>query len=195
MARACCVVLREVVGHAGAAGVDVGAAQFFRRDFFAGRRLDERRTTEEDRTLTLDNDDLVAHGRHVGPARRAASHHGGDLGDALRAHPGLVVEDAPEVFAVGEDLVLQRQERATRVDEVDAGQMILLRYLLRPQVLLDRHRIVGAALHGRVVGDHHHLAPRDTSDPRDNPCGGNPSVVHSEGRQRRELKERSARVQ
>jgi hypothetical protein len=189
------VVLREVVGHAGAAGVDIGAAQFFRCDFFARGGLDEGRTAEEDRALTLDNDYLVAHGRHVGPASRAASHHGGDLGDAFGAHPGLVVEDAAEVFAVGEDLVLQRQERAPRIDEVDARQMVLLRYLLRPQVLLDRHRVVGAAPHGRVVGDHHHLAPRDTSYPRDNPCGGDPSVVHSEGRQGRELKERSARVQ
>ena len=110
------VVFGEVVGDARAAGVDVGAAELFRRYFFAGCRLDEGRTAEEDRTRTLDYDDLVAHRGDVRPTCRATAHHGGDLGYALRAHLRLVVEDAPEVFAVGEDLVLQRQERATRVD-------------------------------------------------------------------------------
>ena len=40
-------------------------------------------------------------------------------------HARLVVEDAAEVVAVGEDLVLERQERAARVDQVDARQPVL----------------------------------------------------------------------
>ena len=76
-------------------------------------------------------------------------------------HRRLVEEDPAEVLAVGEDLVLQRQEGAAGVDEVDARQPVLQRDLLRPQVLLDRHRVVGAALDGRVVGDDHALAPAD----------------------------------
>jgi hypothetical protein len=53
--------------------------------------------------------DLVAHRRHVGAAGRARAHHHRDLRDALRAHVGLVEEDAAEVVAVGEDLVLVGQ--------------------------------------------------------------------------------------
>ena len=46
------------------------------------------------------------------PSRGARAHHDGDLRDALRGHARLVVEDAPEVIAIGEDLGLQRQEGA-----------------------------------------------------------------------------------
>ena len=84
-----------------------------------------------------------------------------------RAHARLVVEDAAEVVAVGEHLGLQRQERAARVHEVQAGQPVLERDLLRAQVLLHREREVGAALHGRVVGDHHHLAAAHAADAAD----------------------------
>jgi hypothetical protein len=48
--------------------------------------------------------------------------HHGHLRDARGGHARLVVEDAPEVVAVGEHLVLHGQEGAAGVDEVDAGQ-------------------------------------------------------------------------
>ena len=42
-----------------------------------------------------------------------------------------------------------------------------MRDLLRAQVLLDRHRVVGAALHRRVVGDDHAFLPVDAADAGD----------------------------
>ncbi len=79
---------------------------------------------------------------------------------------GLVVEDAPEIVHVGEDLVLHRQERAARIHQVDAGQAVLQRHLLGAQVLLDRHRIVGAAFDGGVVGDDQTFAAGNASRSR-----------------------------
>ena len=94
--------------------------------------------------------------------------HRADLGDAQRADMRrLVVEDAAEVLAVGKDLVLQRQEGAAGVDQVDAGQAVLQGDLLGPQVLLDRQRVVGAALDRGVVGDDHHLPAVDLADAGD----------------------------
>ena len=119
------VVLGEVVGDAGEPRVDVGAAKLLGRDLFARGRLHERRAAEEDRARALDDDGLVGHRGHVGAARRAGAHHHRDLRDPLGRHPRLVEEDAPEVVAIGEDLGLQRQERAARVHEVDAGQAVL----------------------------------------------------------------------
>ena len=116
---------------------------------------------------SLDDHGLVGHRRHVGAAGGARAHHAGDLRDALRGQVGLVEEDPAEVLAVGEDLVLHRQERAAGVDEVDAGQVVLGGHGLRAQVLLDRDRVVGAALDGRVVGDHHDLAAADPADAGD----------------------------
>ena len=67
------VVERLVVGDAGAAGVDLGAAELLGRHVLAGRGLHQRRAAEEDRAGALDDDRLVAHRRHVGAAGGATS--------------------------------------------------------------------------------------------------------------------------
>ena len=164
---ACVVVFGEVVGDAREPRVDVGAAELFGGDLFAGRRLHERRAAEEDRAGAADDDRFVRHRRHVGAAGRAGPHHDGDLRDPLGRHPRLVEEDAAEVIAIGEDLGLQRQERAARVDEIDAGQPVLQRDFLRADVLLHREGIVGAALDRGVVGDDEHFAARHAADAGD----------------------------
>ena len=161
------IVERVVVGDAGHARVDVGAAQLLGRHDLAGRRLHERRTAEEDRPLLLDDDRLVGHRRDVRSAGRARAHHHGDLRNALRRHRRLVVEDAAEVIAVGKHVDLVGQVGAAGIDEVDARQVVLARDLLRAQVLLDGQRIVGAALDGRVVADDHALAAGDPADAGD----------------------------
>ena len=189
------VVFGEIVGDARQPRVDVGAAELLGGDFLAGRRLHERRAAEEDRPGAPDDDGLVRHRGHVGAARRAGSHDDGDLRDAFGRHPRLIEEDAPEVVAVGEDLGLQRQERAARVHQIDAGQAVLQRDFLRADVLLDRDRIVGAALDGRVVGDDQHLAARHAADAGDDAGGGRLVVVQVPGGERRQLEEGRAGVE
>ena len=189
------VVVGQVVGHAADARVHVAAAQFLGRHLFAGGRLDQRRPAQEDRALLLDDDHFVAHRRHVGAAGGARSEHRAQLRDAQGAHPRLVVEDAPEVLAVGEHLGLQRQEGAAGVHQVDAGQAVLAGDLLRAQVLLDGQRVVGAALDRGVVGHDHHLAAVHPADAGHQPGGRRLIVVQAVRRQRREFQERRARIQ
>ena len=189
------VVFGEVVGDAGQPRVHIGAAQFFGGHFLAGRGLHERRAAEKDRSGVLDDDRFVGHRRHIGAAGRARAHHHGDLRNALRRHARLVEEDAAEVLAIGEDLGLQRQERAARIDEVDARQAVLQRDLLRAQVLLDRDRVVGAALDRRVVGDDQHVAARDAADAGDDAGRRRLVVVHVPRRERRQLEERRAGIE
>jgi hypothetical protein len=69
----------------------------------------------------------------------------------------------PKCSRSGKTVVLHRQERAARVDEVDARQPVVQRDLLRAQVLLDRHGVVRAALDRRVVGDDDARAGRCTT--------------------------------
>ena len=188
------VVDGVVVGDAGLARVDVGAAELLGGDVLARGGLHERWPADEDRARALDDDRLVAHRRHVRAARGARAHHGGDLRDALRRESRLVVEDPPEVVAVGKHLGLEREERAAGVDEVDARQAVLLGDLLRAQVLLHRHREVRAALDRRVVGDDHALAPLDDADSGHDPRAGRLAVVHLPRGERRQLEERRVRV-
>ena len=107
------------------------------------------------------DDGFVAHRGHVGAAGRARAHHDGDLRDSAHGQVRLVVEYPAEMLAVRKHLVLQRQVRAARIHEVDAGQAVLERDLLRAQVLLHRDRVVRAALHRRVVRDHHAARGRE----------------------------------
>ncbi len=172
IASACCVVLGEMIGDAGDRRVHVGAAERFGVDDFAGRSLHQRRAAEEDRALFLDDDRLVAHRRHVGAAGRARAHDDGDLRNVERAHARLVVEDAAEVVAVGKHFVLQRQERAAGIDQVDARQAVLERDFLRAQMLLHRDRKVRAALDRRVVGDDDDFDAVDAADAGDDAGAG-----------------------
>ena len=136
----------------------------------------------------LHDDRLVAHRRDVGAAGGARPHHDRDLRDALRRQPRLVVEDAAEVLAIGKDLGLQRQEGAAGVDQVDARQPVVERHLLRPQVLLHRERIVGAALDRRVVGDDQDLAAGHAADAGDEAGAGRVAVVQARGGERRRFR-------
>ena len=188
------VVERLVVGDARQPGVDRGPAELLGRDVLAGRGLHQRRAAEEDRAGALDDDGLVAHRRDVGAAGRAAAHDQRDLRDPGGGHPGLVVEDAAEVVAVREDLGLERQERAAAVDEVEARQPVLERDLLGAQVLLDRHRVVGAALDRRVVGDDHAGRALDAADAGDDPGARRIVVVQAGRGERAQLEEGGARV-
>ena len=105
--------------------VDVGSAELLGGHVLSGGGLHERRPADEDRAGALHDHRLVRHGGHIGPAGGARAHHHRDLRDPERRQARLVEEDPAEVIAVGEDLRLKRQEGATRVDEVDAGQPVL----------------------------------------------------------------------
>ena len=189
------VVVGEVIDDARGARVQLAPAELLGGDDLADRGLDEGRAAEEDRALPAHDDRLVAHRRNVGAARRAGAHDRGDLRDARGGHPCLVVEDATEVLGVGEYLVLHGQEGAARVDEIDAGQPVLERDLLRAQVLLDREREVGAALDGGVVGDDEDRAVVHEPDARDDAGARRLVVVEAVGGERRDLEERAALVQ
>ena len=109
------VVVGQMVGHAGQAGVYIAAAQVLGGHNFSNRRLHQGRTAQENGALVFHDDGLVAHGRHIRPAGGAAAHDHRNLRDALGAHIGLVVEDAAKVLFVGEHIVLVGQVGAARV--------------------------------------------------------------------------------
>src|SRR5919202_6143890 len=73
--------------------------------------------------------------------------------------------------------------------------MVLLGDLLGAEVLLDRHRVVRAALDGGIVCDDDGLFSRDAPDAGDDPGRRDLSVVHPVSRQRRELEKSCARVE
>ena len=95
----------------------------------------------------------------------------------------IIVKNQGTIFLGG-------QVRAARVDQVDARQPVVQRHLLGAQVLLDRHRVVGAALDGRVVGHDHALAAADPADAGDQARAGGVAAVQAVRRQRRQLEER-----
>ena len=160
----------------------IGAPQLFRGNFLTDRGLHQRRPGQEDRTLLAHDDGLVAHRRHIGATRRARAHDAGDLGDALRRHVGLVVEDAAEVGLVGEHFRPLRQVGTARIDQVDAGQMVLFGNLLSAQMFLHRHWIIRAAFDRGIVSDNHTLLPFHQSNACDDSCRRCLVIIHIPGR-------------
>jgi hypothetical protein len=73
--------------------------------------------------------------------------------------------------------------------------MVLQRDLLCAQVLLHRERVVGTALHRRVVRDDHARGAAHTADARDDPRPGRLVVVHPVGSERTNLQKRRPRIQ
>ncbi len=98
------------------------------------------------------------------------------------------------MLAVGKHFRLRRQIGAAGVHQIDAGQPVLARDLLRAQVLLDRHRVIAAALDGGVVGHDHAFAAFDAADAGDDAGGVHVAAVHAEGGERRQFQERRAGI-
>ena len=115
-----------------------------------------------------------------------------NCGMPVGGEDGVVAEDAAEVVLVGKDLVLQRQEDAGGIDEVDERQAVLHGDALGTEHLLDGHREERAGLHGGVVGDDHHPPAGDRADAGDDAGGGAPphSRVHVPRGPQAELEER-----
>jgi hypothetical protein len=115
---------------------------------------------------------------HVGATRRARSHDDGNLRNARSRHLRLIEEDTAEVLAIGKHFRLQRQERATRIDEIHTRQVVLQCHLLCTNVLLDGQRVIRAAFDGGVVRHDDHVATRHSPDARHNAGRWRIIVVH-----------------
>ena len=183
------VGLLEIDG-AGDLGVHGGAAQLFGGIFLADGGFDERGAGEEE-AAALGHEDVVGHDGQIGAAGDAHAHDGGDLRDAHGGHARVVAEDAAEVVLIGEDVFLQRQEDAGGVDEIERGDVVLHRDVLRAENLLGGHGKEGAGLYGGVVGDDHAEASGDAAKSADDAGGGRaaPFVIHVKRRERTQLEE------
>ena len=85
-------VLGGEVGNAGLAGMDDGAAQFFKGDVLVGHRLDHIRPGHEHVARVLDHDHEVGDGRAIDRAAGARSHDHADLRHDARCHH-IAIED------------------------------------------------------------------------------------------------------
>ncbi len=86
--------------------------------------------------------------------------------------------------------------RAAGVDQVDARQLVFAGDRLGAQVLLDRDRVVGAALDRRVVGDDHALGAVDAADAANQAAGRHPVIaIHVIAGELADFEERRARVE
>src|SRR6476646_7963050 len=145
------------------AAVYISPAQVFRTHFLAGGCLHQGRTTQEDRARVLYDYCLVRHCGHIRAAGGARTHHHGDLRNAARRHIRLVVENPTEVLSIREDFSLQGQESSTRIDQVDAREVVLQGYLLGTQMLLYCDWVISSALNSGVVCDDQTFLPGDNA--------------------------------
>ena len=88
------------------------------------------------------------------------------------------------MITVGKHLILLGQIGAAAIDQIKAGQIVLAGDLLRPEVLFNGHREIGAALDGGVITHNHAFLARNPADAGDDPGCRNILAVHAKGRHR-----------
>ncbi len=99
------------------------------------------------------------------------------------------------MVAIRKHLILIGQIGAPGVDQVNTRQTVLLRHLLSPQVLLDRHRVVSPALDRGIVADNHAVHATDAPHACDQAGTGRLLAVHRMGRQRGQLQKGRAGIE
>ena len=189
------IVFGIVVGDAGGARMQVGAAKFLGTDFLAGGGRHQRRAGEKDGALLADDDALVRHRREICAAGGARAHHHRDLRNAGGGQIRLVVENPPEVVAVGKHFILSRQKRAAGIHQIDAGQAVVRGDFLGAQVFFHRERVVGSAFDRGIVGDEYAFQPADPADSGDQSGGGDFVFINLIRRQLGELEKRGGGVE
>ncbi len=105
-------------------------------------------------------------GRYAPPATHIA-HDGRDLRDAHRGHDCVIAKHASEIVGVGEDIFLQRQEHAGRIDQINRRNVILDRNVLRADDLLRRHGKERPGFDRGVIHDQHEQSSVYASQSRD----------------------------
>src|SRR5450830_802302 len=84
---------------------------------------------------------------------------------------------------------------AARIHEVDRRKGVLHGDLLRPEMLLQGDRVIGAAFHRRVVRDDDDLAARDAAHSRHEARAGRGVLVETPARERRDLEKGGSRIE
>jgi hypothetical protein len=107
----------------------------------------------------------------------------------LGAHAGLIEEYTAKMVAIRKNLGLMRQVCPARIDQIDAGQTVLLGDLLSPQVLFDRNREIGPAFDGRVIGHDHDFTATDPPNAGNDPSRWSLIIIHTVGRQSPDFEE------
>ena len=133
--------------------MNVASSEVFCGNLFAGRGFDQGWPSEEDRSLFLNDDGLIAHRRHIGSSCGARSENDRDLRDAQSRHACLIVKDSSKVIAIRKNFILKWQECSSGIDEIDTGEVVFLGDLLGTEVLLDCHGVITATLDCRIIGD------------------------------------------
>ncbi len=148
------VVRISIIDRAADLGMHQGPAQILAGNLLADRAFDQRRTGQI-QARSVGHQQLVAEHRQIAAAGHAIAHDGGDLAQAGGRNDRVVAKNPAEIVLVGKDVLLQRQEHAGRVDQVDERQPVLHGDPLGPKHLLGRRRKEGPGLHRGVVGDDH----------------------------------------
>lgn len=129
-----------MIDHAGNFGVNIAAAEFFGAHDFAGGGFHQWRAAKENGALIAHDDGFIGHRGDISATCGTGPHDHSNLWDALGAHGRLIVKNASEMVAVWEDLILQREESAAGIDQINAWQAVFAGDVLSAKVFFDRHR-------------------------------------------------------
>jgi len=125
---------------------------------------------------------VITHDGKVGATGNAHTHDGGDLRNAHGGHDCVVAKDTTEVVSIGENVLLERQKNAGRIDQINRGNAVFDRHILRANDFFRGHGEERAGFHRSVVGDQHNHSTTDSRESSNRSSGrsATPFFVHFE---------------
>ena len=170
------VVLVGAVGDRGAGGVDLGAAQFFRRHGLVGDGFHHVRAGDEHVARVLHHEDEVGHRRRVHVAARARAHDHADLwNDAGRQR---IAQEHLAIAAERRDALLDA--RAAGIEQADDWAPVLQRHVLDLCDLPGVRFRQRTAEHGEILGEHVGRAAVDRAPAGDDAIARDLVFLHAE---------------
>ena len=191
------VVFGEIIAEPGNGSVHLGAAEFFFRRDFPGRRLEQRRTGEKCAGAAAHHHDVVRQSGLVGAARRRRAVRHRHHRQARRRQPRQIAKNIAAADKIL-DAVAQ-QIGAGAFDQLHVRQLVFQRQFLHPQRLVEAVRLQRAGIDAGIVGADHAADARDEANAGDHAAAGHAFIrignVEHVARQRRQLDERGAGIE
>ncbi len=185
------VVRHLVVGDAADLAVHRRPAEQLVVDLLTNGGFDEMRTGEKHTPGFIHDQRFIAHDWEIRTTGNTRSHDGSNLRDTHGRHDGIVPEDAAEMLFVREDLTLQWQEYARRINQINDGEPVLDRNFLGAEVLLAGNREPRPGFHRGIISDDNHFTSVNFPNPKHRPRRRRTAIffIHLERSEQPDLKE------
>ena len=119
---------------------------------------------QEDCPISFYNDVFISHCWNISSSGSATTQHDWHLGNASAWHLSHIVENSTEVTLCWKHFALAWQVSSSRIDEIEARELVLCCNFLSPEMFADSNGVVRSSFNCRIVCNNHAKTSFNDSD-------------------------------